>query len=299
MLQTVVALFFISVILFGLRQSMGDPIRILLPITATQEEVEATRRYYGLDKPLYQQYAIWLFRAVQGDLGKSIMTKHSVTDLFFERLPASILLAGASMIFSLLAGVIMGVVAAVQRHTPLEKLIMVLAMLGQTIPSFWVAILLIDFLSVRFRIFPIGGAGTPLHVILPAVSLSSFSIAAMTRLQRASMLEILDSEYIKLARAKGVSEWLVIFKHGLRNALIPVVTFGGMFFALHIGNAVIIEKVFAWPGVGRLALDAALSRDFPLLQGCVLMFVLIIMFANLVVDLLYGFLDPRIRLEKN
>jgi peptide/nickel transport system permease protein len=199
------------------------------------------------------------------------------------------------VLLSLVAGIGMGTVAAIYRRTPIATMISITSVIGQTVPGFLVAILLIGVFSVSFGLLPAGGADTPQSYILPALSLATFPTAAITRLTRASMLEVLDSEYVKLARAKGVPEWLVIFKHALRNALGPVTTFSGMIFGILIGFVVVVEKVFAWPGIGSLTLNAAISRDYPLLQASVLVLALIVMAMNLMVDLLYRFLDPRIR----
>jgi peptide/nickel transport system permease protein len=293
--ETVVVLFVLSLILFGLRNVMGDPIVTLLPSTASPEEIEAATRFYGLDKPLPQQYAIWVSHAVQGDMGKSLRSAQPALELIWDRLPASALLAGISVLISLVAGIGMGTAAAIYRRTPVATLISVTSVIGQTVPGFLVAILLIGVFSVSFGLLPSGGADTPQSYILPALSLATFPTAAITRLTRASMLEVLDSEYVKLARVKGVPEWLVIFKHALRNALGPVTTFSGMIFGILIGFVVVVEKVFAWPGIGSLTLNAATSRDYPLLQASVLVLALIVMAMNLTVDLLYRFLDPRIR----
>jgi peptide/nickel transport system permease protein len=215
--------------------------------------------------------------------------------LIFERLPASLQLAVAALIITALIGVPLGVLAAVKRGSFLDALARLLALLGQSVPVFWLGLVLMYFLSVKLRLLPTSGYGGVRHFILPAVTMSSFTIAAVTRLIRSSMLEVLNSEYIKLARIKGVSETRVIWKHALKNSLIPVLTFMGAFFALMITGAVVIETVFSWPGIGRLAYEAISNRDFPVIQAVVLFMTALFILVNLIVDILYAWVDPRIK----
>jgi peptide/nickel transport system permease protein len=295
--QSIGVLFALSLLLFGLRQVMGDPVVVLLPPHASQEEIEVLRQFYGLDKPLYEQYAIWLSKVVRGQMGNSLRTGEPAMQMFLDRLPASALLSGVSIVFGLVVAICLGVTAAVYRGTAVDAIVRAIAALGQSVPLFWIGIVSINLFAVRLGLLPVAGLKEPLSVILPSLTLSTFSIAAMTRLLRSSMLDVLDTEYIKMARAKGLSEAVVILKHALRNAIIALITFASLFFAINIGFVVVIERVFAWPGVGSLALGAAIARDYPVLQASVLLLALIILAVNILVDLSYGVLDPRIRVN--
>lgn len=288
-------LFILSLILFGLRLVLGNPIETLLPPDATSTEIAATTHFYGLDKPLYVQYLIWLSYAARGDMGNSLTTGQSAMQTFMARLPASAVLAASSMVLSLIVAIPLGVAASLRRNSSLDLAIRGFAALAQAIPLFFLGLLAITLLSVRFRVFPVAGFNSPASLALPSVALAGFSIGAIIRLTRSSMLDVLERDYVQLARAKGLPEWLVIGKHALRNALLPVASFASLFFTINIGFVVVIERVFAWPGVGSLALRAALARDYPVLQTCVLMLTLIVLIVNLLTDLAYGVLDPRLR----
>jgi peptide/nickel transport system permease protein len=215
--------------------------------------------------------------------------------LILERFPASLKLALVALFISILIGIPLGVLSAVKRGSFLDALARLLALLGQSLPAFWLGIVLMYFFSVKLRLLPTSGYGGIRHFILPAATMGLFTVAAVTRLTRSSMLEVLDSEYIKLARIKGVSETIVIWKHALRNSLMPVITFMGTFFATMITGAVVIETVFSWPGIGRLAYESILNRDFPVMQGVILFMTTLYILANLIVDVLYAWVDPRIR----
>ena len=294
-LQAIVSLLLLSVVIFILARLMGDPLALMLPADATLEDEIQMRQALGLDKPYIQQYAIFITQAVQGDFGNSMRSRRPVMELIGSTLPNSIKLSVASMIFALLLAIPLGVIAAVKRNTSVDTVAKVFAVLGQSVPSFWLAIILIEFVAVRIRILPVSGIGGIDHYILPAFTLGWFITAGIMRLMRSGMLESLDSEFIKMARIKGVSEGMVIWKHALRNALIPVITFSGMYFAILITSAIVTETVFAWPGLGRLAYTAIVTRDLPIVQGIVLVAAFIVVVINLFVDIVYGYIDPRIR----
>jgi len=291
-----IALFLMSVIVFLLGRLTGDPVSMLLSQYSTEEDRVRITERLGLNKPILEQYGIFIFNALQGDLGKSVAgDNRPAVALILERFPASLKLALVALIISILIGIPLGVLSAVKRGSFLDALARLLALLGQSLPAFWLGIVLMYFISVKLRLLPTSGYGGIRHFILPAATMGLFTVAAVTRLTRSSMLEVLDSEYIKLARIKGVSEAIVIWKHALRNSLLPVITFMGTFFATMITGAVVIETVFSWPGIGRLAFESILNRDFPVMQAVILFMTTLYILANLIVDILYAWVDPRIR----
>jgi peptide/nickel transport system permease protein len=291
-----IALFLMSVIVFLLGRLSGDPVSMLLSQYSTEEDRVRITEQLGLNKPVLEQYGIFIFNALKGDLGKSVAgDNRPALTLILERFPASLKLALVALIISILIGIPLGVLSAVKRGSFLDAFARLLALLGQSLPAFWLGIVLMYFFSVKLRLLPTSGYGGIRHFILPAATMGLFTVAAVTRLTRSSMLEVLDSEYIKLARIKGVSEVIVIWKHALRNSLMPVITFMGTFFATMITGAVVIETVFSWPGIGRLAYESILNRDFPVMQGVILFMTTLYILANLIVDILYAWIDPRIR----
>jgi peptide/nickel transport system permease protein len=291
-----IALFLMSVIVFLLGRLTGDPVSMLLSQYSTEEDRVRITEQLGLNKPVLEQYGIFMFNALKGDLGKSVAgDNRPALTLILERFPASLKLALVALIISILIGIPLGVLSAVKRGSFVDALARLLALLGQSLPAFWLGIVFMYFFSVKLRLLPTSGYGGIRHFILPAATMGLFTVAAVTRLTRSSMLEVLDSEYIKLARIKGVSEAIVIWKHALRNSLMPVITFMGTFFATMITGAVVIETVFSWPGIGRLAYESILNRDFPVMQGVILFMTTLYILANLIVDVLYAWVDPRIR----
>ena len=296
LIQMIIALFLMSVIVFLLGRLSGDPVSMLLSQYSTEEDRVRITEQLGLNKPVVEQYGIFIFNALKGDLGKSVAgDNRPALALILERFPASLKLALVALFISILIGIPLGVLSAVKRGSFLDALARLLALLGQSLPAFWLGIVLMYFFSVKLRLLPTSGYGGIQHFILPAATMGLFTVAAVTRLTRSSMLEVLDSEYIKLARIKGVSETIVIWKHALRNSLMPVITFMGTFFATMITGAVVIETVFSWPGIGRLAYESILNRDFPVMQGVILFMTTLYILANLIVDVLYAWVDPRIR----
>lgn len=295
LLQAVAALFVISVIVFVLVHLSGDPARLMAPPDASQAEYEAIRHSLGLDKPLLTQFGIFVSNVVKGDFGTSYRWGAPALLVVLSRFPATLTLAGVAFLLSVAIGLPLGIVAAIRKGSIWDTLARVLATLGQSTPVFWIGLMLIIVFSVTLRVLPVSGRGGLEHLILPAVTLASFTVSALVRLTRSSMLEVLGTEYVKMARIKGLPEILVVMKHAFRNALIPVVTMAGMQLAALLSGAVVTEVVFAWPGVGRLSVDAVLSRDFPVVQAAVFLFAAVYLTINLVVDILYCYIDPRIR----
>ena len=275
----------------------GDPATLLVEPGASAEDLANIRRQFGLDRPLYEQYWHFIVSFLQGDLGHSFYYRTPVLELYFQRLPNSLLLAGVAMAFSLLIGIPAGIMAAVRVGKLWDSAGKIFVLLGLSLPSFWVGLVLILFFSVYLGWLPSSGSGTFLHLLMPAFALGWFFAAAHMRLTRSSMLEVLGSEYVKLARLKGLSETMVIGKHAFKNALIPVITLAGINLVVMINVAVVVETVFAWPGIGRLLYEGITFRDFPIVQGVVVIGGSMIVVVNLLVDILYALIDPRIRLE--
>ncbi len=295
-LQALVTLVLASLIVFVLARLTGDPVALLLAEYATQEDRAAMSHELGLDKPLPEQYAIYAWNALRGDMGRSVRGDHTpAMTLVAERLPASLQLAAIALVVSLLLGLPLGVLSALQKGSVVDSLLRVIALLGQSAPVFWIGIVAMYFFSVQLRLVPSSGYGKPEQFVLPAFAMSSFQVAAILRLTRSSMLDSLGSEYIKLARIKGLSELVVVWKHALRNSLLPVLTYAGTILGRMITGVVVVETVFAWPGIGRLAYEAVMSRDFPVLQAVVLVMAALFLAINLIVDVLYAYVDPRIR----
>jgi peptide/nickel transport system permease protein len=290
------SLFLLSLTIFLFVRATGDPAVLLVEPGASKDDLEMVRRQLGLDRPLWVQYASFLRDVARGDFGHSFYYRTPVLDLYLSRLPNSLLLATAAMGFSLLVGIPTGVLAAVRVNRWWDSVGKVFALLGLSMPSFWIGLLMILFFSVYLGWLPSSGAGTPLHLVMPAVALGWYFAAAHMRLTRSSMLEVLGAEYVKLARLKGLPEALVIAKHAFKNALIPVLTLAGINLVIMVNVAVVVETVFAWPGIGRLLYEGVAFRDFPVVQATVLLGGTMIVIVNLVVDVLYAVIDPRIRL---
>jgi len=279
----------------------GDPVRLMMGQRSDPETADRIRTEMGLDKPLHVQYAKFMTRIVRGDLGYSYWKRRKVTAILIERLPATIYLGFASLILAVLTGVPAGIIAAVRQNKFLDGAVMTISLLGVSTPVFWLSLMMIVVFAVQLGWFPVSGSGPGgvnfRYLVLPAVSLSAISIGYIARITRSSMLEVLKQDYIRTARAKGLRGSAVVIRHGLKNALIPVITVIGINFANVLGGAVATETVFAWPGVGRAMIDALRVRDVPVIEGGVIMLALAFVLANLLVDLTYSFLDPRVRLE--
>jgi ABC-type dipeptide/oligopeptide/nickel transport system permease component len=287
----------VSVVVFALVHLSGDPVLLMVSPDAPPEVVTNTRHALGFDRPLYEQFARYLGHAAHGDLGLSLRMNRPVTTLIVERLPATLELTLAALLIAVVVAVPAGIVSAVKRGTVVDRLAMAGAVAGQAVPIFWLALLLIAFFGVRLRWLPVYGSGSLAHFVLPAVSLSTIIMGRLARLVRSSMLEVLGQDYVRTARAKGLGESRVLVVHALKNASIPIVTLVGLQFAQLLGGAVVTETIFAWPGIGRLVVEAIFNRDFPVVQGVVLVVSLIFVAVNVLVDLCYAVLDPRIRTE--
>jgi peptide/nickel transport system permease protein len=293
-----VSLFLLSLTIFLFVRVTGDPTTLLVEPGASKADIDALRSQLGLDRPLWVQYGSFMVSLAKGDFGHSFYYRTPVMELYLSRLPNSLMLAVAAMIFSLVIGIPSGILAAVRVNGFWDRAGKIFALLGLSMPQFWVGLLMILLFSVYLGWLPSSGSGTPLHVLMPAFALGWYFAAAHMRLTRSSMLEVLGSEYVKLARLKGLPEALVIAKHAFKNALIPVITLAGINLVLMINVAVVVETVFAWPGVGRLLYEGIAFRDFPVVQATVIIGGAMIVVANLVVDVLYAWIDPRIRLGR-
>lgn len=295
-LYALMVLFIVSIIVFVLARISGNPVDVFLPADAGPAQEKALERTLGLDQPLPIQYLKFVGNALRGDFGQSInWADQTAIGLVAQRFPATLQLAVIAMFISLLIAVPVGVLSAVKKDSIFDYIGKVIALAGQSLPPFWLGIVLIFLFAVYWDIFPTSGRGGGKNLILPAITLGWFQVAAMMRLVRSAMLEVLDSEYIKLARIKGILEWKVVWKHALKNAAIPPLTFFGIVAGQLMTGAVITESVFTWPGTGLLAIQAINARDYPVVQAVVITFAGIYILANLAVDILYAYLDPRIR----
>ena len=297
LIQAFVTLIVISMVIFALARASGDPVMLMAPPMATNEDLDVIRKHLGLDKSLPEQYWVFIKNMVRGDLGQSIQNRRDVTEIIADRLPNTAKLSLSAMFIGILTSMILGVTAAVKRGTWVDSAVKLLAILGQALPSFWLAIVAIYIFAGWLGWFPAGGMGSPASYVLPVLTLSFFMLPIYTRLIRSSMLEVLDTEYVKLARIKGLSEKIVIWKHAFRNAVIPILTAAGITFATIVTGAVIIEMVFAWPGLGRLMADSMMVRDFPVIQASVMLVAVVVLTVNLLVDIAYAWVDPRIRYD--
>lgn len=291
----VVTLLAVSLIIFIMSRASGDPRHIMLDDYSTEEDWRRMGEVLGLDRPYYQQYFIFIGNAFRGDFGVSVKEGRPVTDVVLDRLPNTLYLGLTAFLVSLLVGIPLGILSAVKRGTLVDQVGKIVAMFGQSAPPFWLGIMLIIFFAVSLELLPPYGREDWNSVVLPAVTLGWYYAAANLRLVRSAMLDVLDSEYIKLARAKGVPYWGIVLRHAFRNALIPPLTFAGVTLGALVTGSLVVETVFAWPGLGKLAIDALFAFDYPLLQGVVVVFTLLYVLAALSVDVLYAYIDPRIR----
>jgi ABC-type dipeptide/oligopeptide/nickel transport system permease component len=295
LLQSVAVLLVLALVVFALARVTGNPADLLLPEDATADDRAHLLRVLGLDRPVHEQLIFFLSGALRGDLGQSIRYRKPAVELFLERLPNTLKLVPLALGGAVLLAIPLGLLAAVRRGTAVDRAAGALAVLGIATPSFWLGVVLIYVFSIHLGWLPSARMGGPAHYVLPTITLGVFLVAGMMRLVRSSVLEVLDSEFVKLARIKGLPWSVVVWKHCLRNALIPVVTLFGVYFSLLVTGAIVTETVFAWPGVGRLTYEAVIFRDYPLLQAVILMKAIIVLAVNLGVDILYAYLDPRVR----
>lgn len=288
----------VTVVVFSIMHlAPGDPVQLMLGPEAPAEAAEALRKKLGLDDPLHVQYLRWLSRVIRGDFGESIRGHQPVLEAIWIRLPATLELTLAAMMISLLIAIPAGIISAIKQYSLLDHSCMVGALFGVSMPVFWQGLMLMLIFSFYLGWTPISGRGSISHLILPAITLGTFQAALVARLTRSSMLEVIRQDYIKTARSKGLRERIVIIKHALKNALIPVVTIVALQLPVLFGGAVITETVFAWPGMGRFMVQSIFNRDFPVVQGIVLIMTILVILANLLADILYTYLDPRIRYE--
>lgn len=285
----------VSLVTFLLVHMTGDPVTLFLPLDASPEAVRAMRTALGFDRPLYQQYASFLQGAVSGDFGTSLRHREGALDLVLGRLPATMQLTFVAMGVAVVVAVPLGVVAATHKDSAASLAASLLGLLGQSMPTFWLGIMMILLFSVGLRWLPASGRGSLVHLIMPALAIGTYSMAMVMRLMRSTMIEVLSLDFVRTARAKGLSEQVVVYKHGLRNALIPVVTVVGLQFGTLLGGAVITETVFAWPGLGRFLIQGLNNRDMPVVQAAVFVMALMIVSVNLLTDMVYSYLDPTVR----
>jgi peptide/nickel transport system permease protein len=293
--QLVVVLFGVSIVTFGMVRLTGDPVTVLLGETATDEAIAQIRSELALDRPVHVQYARFIRNALRGDFGESLRYRQPALTLFVERLPATLELAGAALLLALIIGLPIGITAALRPQSAFDGLVRGLALTGQAIPGFYLGLVAIIVFGAQLRLLPTGGRGSLAHLILPAFTLAAYQAAIVARFARGAMLEVLGEDYIRTARAKGLRRFRVIVQHGLRNALIPVVTIIALQVGTLLSGAVVTETVFSWPGVGRLAVQAIYARDFPIVQVTVMVTAALFVAINLLTDLLYVLLDPRVR----
>ena len=296
--QAIVTLWLLTAVGFALARLSGNPLDVLLDARATEEDRAAVAQVLGLDRPVGVQYAIFIKNALRGDFGNSFKTRRPAIETVMERLPWTLELGAASFVVSLLIAVPIGVITAVKRDSVIDAVGKIVALLGQSLPTFWLGLMLILVFAVTLGWLPAGGTGSFAHLVLPSITLGWFTVAGVMRLVRSAMLDTLGEEYVVTARAKGLSEPGVIWKHALRNALIPPLTYAGLVFVALLAGAVVTETVFAWPGVGQLVIESIVFRDFPVIQIIFLLFGVMYIAMNLVVDVLYAWADPRIRLAE-
>jgi peptide/nickel transport system permease protein len=295
LVQLVVVIIGISLLAFSILHVIGDPVLLLLPQNAGKEEYERYHKILGLDQPVYVQYWKFVSRAVVGDFGKSWYTGTPAFTLVLDRMPPTLYLTFAGLAAAMLIALPLGILAALKRHSFVDTLCTMLAVAGQAVPIFWLGIMLIIVFAVRLKALPASGYGTWQHFLMPAFSLGAFLAPITMRLVRSGVIEVMNMEYIKTARAKGVAERMVVIKHAFRNACIPVITVVGLQFGQLLGGAIVTETVFAWPGVATLTVESIRNQDFPVVQCAVVLLALVIVTVNLIVDVIVGLIDPRIR----
>ena len=285
----------VTIVVFLLvRMIPGDPARVIAGLLAGEEEIQRLRVELGLDKPMYIQYTIFLGHLLRGNLGKSAATRAPVTEEIAIRMGATVQLAVSSIIVATVVGLAAGIASATRQYSVLDFTVMTIALFGISIPVFWLGIMLMLLFSVALHWFPAGGYGTPAHLVLPTVALAAFSVAIIARMTRSSLLETFGHDYVRTARAKGLRDRVVVLRHALKNALIPILTVVGLQFGALLSGAILTETTFAWPGMGRLLVNSISARDYPVIQGIALIFAIIFTVVNLAVDLLYAYVDPRI-----
>jgi len=294
LLHMAITLFVVSLVVFFMVRLRGDPISVMAPPTFSEEQVARLREAWGFDKPLLEQYVLFITKAITGDFGQSIQARRPAMELVFERLGNTYLLASAAAILGVVIALPLGILSAVKRNSLIDLISSAFASLGNAMPNFWLGLMLIIIFSVNLRILPAFGALEPAAIIMPAITLAVGTAARLSRITRSSMLEVLNQDYIRTAYSKGLSDRRVLYQHALRNALIPIVTVFGLQLGWLLGGSVIVESVFSWPGLGRLMIESINVRDITVVQAGLLWFALSFLVINFVIDLLYVYLDPRI-----
>jgi peptide/nickel transport system permease protein len=296
--QSVVSMFVVSMVVFALVRLSGDPVTIMMPAEASQKDLDLMRAHLGLDRPWPVQYGRFVTQALQGDFGRSVRFRRPALELIAERYAATLELGALAVLIVIVIALPVGVYSAVRRGSALDYAARAFAALGQAVPPFWLGLVLVLIFGVLLHLLPTSGRGTPLHVLLPGVTLGWFAVAGLMRLTRSAMLDVLGSEYVKLARIKGLPERQVIWKHAFKNAALPVVTFAALLFVALLNGSIIVETVFSWPGLGLLVIEAVDSRDYPIVQAVVLCLSAMYIGVNLIVDVLYAYLNPQIRFSR-
>ena len=297
LMTSIVVVVGVTLAVFVIARLTGDPAVMLAGPEAGPEQIDTIRREFHLDRPIAEQYLAFASGALRGDFGRSLTQGQPAMGLVLERMPATLRLAVAALVLSLLVAIPAGVIAATHRGSLVDRGVMLVALIGQCLPVFWLGIMLILVFAVSLRMFPAAGASTPQHLVLPAITLGAFTTARTARLVRSGMVEVLASDYVRTARAKGLSELVVLIRHALRNSMLPVLTVLGLEVGQLLSGAVITEQIFAWPGIGTLALKSIFSRDFPVVQAAVFVGAVLVVAINFVVDLLYCVIDPRIKYQ--
>jgi len=295
LLQTLLTLLCLSIIVFALAHLSGDPVSLMAPADARPEDLAKIRTLLGIDRPLHVQYWRFLTHALQGNFGESIKWGQPAAQIILDRFPATLILCVSSLAFALLVALPLGILSAVKRDSWIDHTGKMVALIGQSMPTFWFGILLILIFSLHFPLFPSSGYGDISHLVLPTVTLGGYVAAAIMRVTRSSMLDALEADYVRTARSKGASPWRATLVHALKNAAVPILTITALQAASILRGAVVTETVFTWPGVGKIAVDAVYSRDFPLVQAAVMFMGMVFLAVNFIADLLYTVLDPRIR----
>lgn len=298
LLQIPPVLLILTVIVFMLVYVAGDPVALMLPDDASEEQIIQLREALGLNEPFYVQFFTYILNVLTLDFGQSIYFNQSALSLVLERIPATLILAGASMLVSILIAIPLGIISAIKKGTVLDVFATGISVLGKAIPNFWLGIMLILIFSVTFQLFPVSGSGSISHLILPAITLGAAMSAEITRLIRSNLLEIFTQDYIRTARSKGIAEWKVICIHAFRNSLVPVITVTFLQASAVVGGSIITEVIFAWPGLGQLLINAVYQKDMAIVQAAIFIIAFMIIIINLITDILYQVLDPRIRYDR-
>ncbi|MFD2630053.1 ABC transporter permease [Oceanobacillus kapialis] len=295
--QVIVVVFLALTVVFFLIRISGDPTTLFLPPDAPKEQIEEYKELLGYNRPLIVQYGDFMFHAIQGDFGESLRSQEDALGIVISRIPATFQLAISALLIALVIAIPLGVLSAYKRNTVFDKVGVALTVVGQAIPSFWLGLILIYFFAAQFKLLPSGGGGTPIHLILPTLTLAAYSVARFTRFTRSAMLDVLRKDYIRTSKASGVPTFRLIMRYALRNSLIPIITLVALDLGVLLGGAVITEVVFSWPGVGRLLMQSLMNRDFPIVLAGVFIIALIYALVNFIADVLYAYVNPQIRVK--